>query len=351
MGSEREVELPTLAARPHLILPSRVDPTGQTGPTRGESRGPHFRRTSKGLFLPTTVTQTTEQRIVEAACVLPSYGGVTGWADLHWRGATRWFDGTLADGSLRPVSLATSGADVRPQRGISVSAERLDPRDLTEVDGIRVTTAERSTCFEMRYAASPRQAAMVLSMAAYYDLVSIEELAAYAARHSGWTGIPRCRAGAAFAEENCWSPMEVETVLTWRIDAELPRPLCNRPVFDRGGRHIGTPDLIDIEAGVVGQYHGALHLDGAQAAVDARAEELFRSVGLECFTLFAADRGNRARVVERMLAARSRARWEPESRRQWTVEYPPWWTPTHSVELRRALDPDQQRRFLRYRVA
>jgi hypothetical protein len=188
-------------------------------------------------------------------------------------------------------------------------------------------------------------------MAAYHDLVTIEELADYAASHNGWTGIPQCRKAIPFAEENCWSPTEFEMVWTWRVIADLPQPLCNRPLFDRSGHHIGTPDLVDVEAGVVGQYHGRHHLAEAQQSVDARAEELYRDFGLECFTLFASDRGNTARVVERMHAARSRAGWEAESRRRWTIAYPSWWIPTHTVELRRALTVDQRARMLGYRIA
>jgi hypothetical protein len=37
--------------------------------------------------VPADAEQTTEQRIVEAAAVLPAYGGVTGWAALRWLGA------------------------------------------------------------------------------------------------------------------------------------------------------------------------------------------------------------------------------------------------------------------------
>jgi hypothetical protein len=351
MARKSEVELETLEARPHLILPAHVDPTGERGPTRGESQGPYWRRTSCASYLPVIVELTTEQRILEAAWVLPAYGGVTGWAANHWMGGRRWNGGTGADGTPRDVWLAVGGDDIRPQPGIAVSAERLTPADLVVVDGISVTTAERSTCFEMRYAANPRRAAIVLSMAAYHDLVSVEELAAYAARHSGWTGIPNCRAAIPLAEENCWSPTEVEMVLVWRLDAELPRPLCNRPVFDLSGRHVGTPDLIDLEAGVVGQYHGGLHLAGGRAAVDGRLEERFRSLGLETFTMRAADRADPHLMAERMVASRRRARWEAESRRQWTVDYPSWWTPTHTVELRRALDPVEQERCLRYRAA
>jgi hypothetical protein len=203
----------------------------------------------------------------------------------------------------------------------------------------------------MRYARNEREAAVMLSMAAYYDLVSTEEMSEYAARHSGWTGIPRCRAGIPLAEENCWSPTEAEMVIIWRVDAELPRPLCNRPVFDRAGRHVGTPDLLDEEAGVVGQYEGSLHLLGPQRDVDVAAEEKYKRLGLECFTMRGSDRGHPDRMAERMLATRARARFEAESKRPWTVEYPPWWTPTHTVELRRALDADQRSRLLRYRAA
>jgi hypothetical protein len=344
-------ELWALEARPHVVLPCRVDPTGLRGPTRAEARGPGWRAASHGLYVPTWVQLTTEQRIAEASCSLPEFGGVTGWASLNWQSATRWFDGTNSDGTDRPVWLAVGGDDIRPQPGVEISAERLDPRDLVTVDGIALTSAVRSTCFEMRYARSARQAAVILSMAAYYDLVSIDELAEYAARHSGWTGIPQCRAGIPLAEENCWSPTEVEMVIVWRVDAELPRPLCNQPLFDLYGHHIGTPDLLDIEAGVVGQYEGGLHLAGAQRSIDERAEELYRDFGLECFTMLAADRASTGRMAARMHAARKRALWEAESRRRWTIEPPPWWTPTNTVELRRALDAEQQRRLLRYRAA
>jgi hypothetical protein len=249
------------------------------------------------------------------------------------------------------VVLAISGDNIRPQPGITVSEERLDPRDLTVVDGIRVTTPLRSVLFEMRYARDERQAAVELSMAAYHDLVSVDELCAYAGRHNGWTGIPQARAGGALAEENCWSPPEVEMALIWRIDAELPRALCNQPVFDRNGRHVGTPDLLDVEAGVVGQYEGSLHLHGAARDRDVEIEERYRAFGLECFTMRASDRAHPARVAARMRAARSRARWAAESTRAWTIKPPSWWIPTHTVELRRALTPEQRRLMLGYRAA
>lgn len=350
MTGQRRV-LPALEARPHLTLPVHRDRQGLTGPTPAETRGPHWRRTGHNNYVPADVEQTSEQRIVQAAAVLPPHGAVTGWAALHWEGATRWFSGLAADGGSIPVCLAIGGENIRPQPGILVSEERLDPRDIIVADGIRVTTAVRSTCFEMRYARDERHAGLVLSMAAYDDLVSRHEMAEYAWEHNGWTGVPQCRAGTALADENCWSPTEFEMAMIWQLDAGLPPPLLNRPVFDPAGNHVGTPDLLDVEAGVVGQYDGALHLTGSRRAKDIRAEGRYRDLGLECFTMTAADRPAPAVMAQRMLTTRRRARWEAESRRAWTVVPPPWWIPTHTVALRRALDEEQRRRFLGYRSA
>src|SRR6188508_2773999 len=120
MGSADRV--PRHPFRPHLSIPCRRDSTGRSGPTLDETRGANWRRCSWGMYLPTSVELTTEQRIVEASCCLPEYGGVTGWAALHWQKAERWFDGTAPDGSLLPVTLAVAGNDIRPQPGIQVSA-------------------------------------------------------------------------------------------------------------------------------------------------------------------------------------------------------------------------------------
>ena len=338
------------APRPGLFWPVKSDPAGVVGPTPKVARGPRWRTSSRGRFVPASVARTTEQRIVEAAAVLPEHGGVTGWAALHWQRA-RWFDGLGVQGSERPVWLVTAGDDIRAQQGIAISAERLDPRDLITIDGVRLTTAVRSTWFEMRYAETLRDAVRTLCMAAYDDLVSIKELDAYVYEHPGWTGTPQARAASSFADESCWSPMEVDMLIVWVVDADLPRPLCNRPIFDRRGNFIATPDLLDVEAGVVGEYEGPLHLERTQRSRDVRREELYRRHGLEYFTMLNDDRRNPSSMAERMHSTRARAAFTAESTRSWTVEPPSWWIPTHTVELRRALEPIHRERLLGYRAA
>ena len=175
--------------------PVRLDRTGHAGPTPQQARGRRWRKSSWGLFVPADVERTPEQRIVEAAAVLPHFGGVSGWAGLRWQGA-QWFDGVAADGTtLLPVTLATSEADIRGQAGFRVSAERLGPDELMLHDGLTITTAIRSVTFEMRYAANVRAAVVVADMAMYADLVSTGELAR-GRGEPGMDGMPPAPRGA-----------------------------------------------------------------------------------------------------------------------------------------------------------
>lgn len=339
---------PLAAARSRVVWPVRVDPSGASGPTRGQAHGRAWRRTSRGLYVPSEIDGAdVEQRIAEAAAVLPHIGGVTGWAGLRWAGGV-WFNGRRSD-LLKEVDLATCYQDIRSQHGYRVWQERLGPSELMTVDGLRMTTPVRCLFFAMRYAASLREAVECADMAAYSDICSIDEATAYALAHPGWTGVPQARDALRLAEENSWSPTETSLRMIWVLDAGLEAPLCNRPLFDRHGRHIGTPDLLDPASGTVAEYDGALHLLGSQRSEDSRRSERFRNHGLEPLHIVGADLSNRRVVAQRIHEARRRAKWERESRRSWTIEAPPWWRETHTVDLRRALARDDQERLLSYR--
>jgi len=330
-------------------MPVRVDPAGVTGPTPGQARGPRWRTTSRGLRVRIEVDDdVVEQRIVEAAAVLPRGGGVTGWAGLRWCGGY-WFDGLSSDGVTRlPVTLATGDSSIVAQPGFEISEEHLRPFDMSAVDGMPSTLPLRSVTYLMRHAEDWRDAVVALDMAAYNDLVSLEEVRAYKESLPAWTGIGQLRKGLQRGDENAWSPREVRTRLVWTEDAELPRPFTNRPVFDRGGRLIGTPDLLDEEAGVAVDYDGAVHLVGSQRRRDRDREEAFRGVGLEYLTVLAGDH-DVGRLAARMLRTRSRARFEAPTTRAWTIEPPRWWVPTWTVEQRRNLSERDRARLLAIR--
>ena len=113
--------------------------------------------------------------------------------------------------------------------------------------------------------------------------------------------------------------------LVWVIDARLPPPLCNKPLFDLRGKLLGYPDLFDPVAGVVGEYDGTDHTRQDRRKSDAAREELFRDHGLEYFDLVRGDLADTERVVRRMHGARSRAKFLPPDQRKWTLEPPAGW--------------------------
>lgn len=227
--------------------------------------------------MPATVDgETPLQRIVEASVRLKDGEGVTGWAGLSWLGG-RWFDGTTPAGPM-PVPLAVA-RHALAQPGIWPCQEYIRSGEVEVVDGLPVTHAARSVCFEMRHADDLVSAVIALDMAAYSDLVSIAEAWSYNDSLWTWTGVPQSRKAIALAEENSWSPRETAMRLLWGkwSDRHL---LCNVPVFDRSGRHLATPDLLDPEAGIAGEYDSGLHLLDAQRARDVRRESVLRSIGL-----------------------------------------------------------------------
>jgi hypothetical protein len=297
--------------------------------------------------VPSSTAETVEQRIAEAAAVLPAYGAVTGWAGLRWLGG-RWFDGTDSRGLL-PVTLALMDSSIRPQPGIEISEERLDPSQIHPHAGIRVTDATYAVLFEIRHASTDLMGVVAADMAAYSDLVSRAELAALVGECSGWDGIGRGRTVVELMSENAWSPAEVAMRAVWTVEAGMPRPLTNRPVFDLRGRHIGTPDLLDPVAGVAGEYDSALHLDRARRRRDVEREDAYRRVGLEPVVMVTGDLVDARQFIGRLRTAYARAAGTRVADRRWTIEYPDWWSPTETVELRRALTEGQRDRWLAYR--
>jgi hypothetical protein len=300
------------------------------------------------LYVPAAVERTAGQRIVEAAAVLREDEAVTGWAALHWVRAA-WFDGTV-DGT-QPLDVPlVARRHLIAQPGFAVNQEFLHPDEIDVVDGLPLTAAVRSVVFEMRYAARLGDAVVALDMACYSDQVSLAEVATHLARLGPVTGIQQARDALAQGEENSWSPQETRMRGVWTRRAGLARPLCNAPVFTTDGRHIGTPDFVDAELGLLGLYNGSDHLTLAGAASDLKQEAAYRDLGLEPVTMLASDWLDLDGFVERLHSAARRAR-STRGPRQWTVAPPEWWTPTHTVARRRALDAAERARVLRYRRA
>lgn len=317
--------------RPHgLVRPVPVDPTGRRGPTRGQAAGPRWRQTSWGRYVPAEVDDgVVEQRILEQAARLASYGAVTAWASLRWRGA-RHFEGTGYDGRRLGVPLV--GDKLRSCPRVTVTQEQLAPSEFAIVDGVPCTTVQRALFDELRRHTSYREAVVAAEMTFAARLISARLMGDYVAERPGWTGVPHVRKVLALAGEDCRSPQESRMRLVWMLDAGFARPLCNQPLFDLEGNLLGIPDLFDPEAGLIGEYQGADHKDGQRHRRDVAREELFRDHGLELFEIVGGDLRNRQAAAARMANARARARFLPPESRAWTLEPPEWYVVPESLD-------------------
>lgn len=313
---------PVCSFPPGIVRPVRAG--GVDGPTRKQARGRWWRLTTQGYYVPLDVDGSVpEQRVMEKSMLLPSAGAVTGWASLRYHGGG-FFDGLLPDGRTeRPVPLVVgTGQRRRPRDGVRWLQHALLPEEVCIRHGVACTTVERAVFDEIRLSDDVRQATVALDMAVAARLTSLERIGCYLDAHPHRAGVPLARAALGLADEGSRSPRECEMRLVWVLDAGLPRPLCNRDVYDvRTGRLLGVADLIDPEAGVVGEFDGAEHAGAGRRSRDAARDGAFRDHGLEVFRVTAVDLRDPARVVARAHAAYRRAASRTVTP-TWTLEPP-----------------------------
>jgi hypothetical protein len=111
-----------------------------------------------------------------------------------------------------------------------------------------------------------REAAVVIDMMAAAELMSLRQLASYLATMAGGRGVRQVRRALELSSEESLSPNETRLRLIWVVDAGLPMPLVNQPVFDLDGALLGIADLLDPVAGLGGG--GACDRSGHPATGD-----------------------------------------------------------------------------------
>lgn len=300
-----------------------------TGPTKAQARGPRWRTTSYGWYIPaTTDSRKVEQRILEHSVRVTKYGAVTGWASLRWQGAN-YFTGEEF-GHVIPVPiLRRTGGHFERETSANISRAELSPGEIVRVAGVDCTTPARAAFDEIVRCGDLRSAVVALDMTLAAGLLNLTEFTEYVGHKQAWTGVPRVREALGLGCAESRSPQESRMRLIWLLDAGLDPPLINRPVFDREGNLLGIPDLLDPASGVVGEYDGVDHKDARRHRRDVAREERYREHGLEYFTIVGGDMLDRGLCVDRMMAAQRRARRTPESTRRWTIDLPEWWRLRH----------------------
>ncbi len=124
---------------------------------------------------------------------------------------------------------------------------------------------------------------------------------------------------AGLADPMAASPQESWLRLVW-LQAGLPMPLVNVPVFDRDGVFVGKPDLLDPASGLAGEYEGDQHrTDATQWRTDVGRYRRFERLGLLVVRATAADRRNPAELIAALVRARRRGLARQRSSDGWSL--------------------------------
>lgn len=293
-----------------------------TDPTPAQLKGPDWRRSSQGLYVPAAVERTPGQRILEAAALLPAQGAVSGWGSAYWRGV-RLLDGAV---SIRtdPVLLCLGcRGHIRRRPGVRISREKLPADEVESVRGVSCATPLRTAFDGARLAVSATEAVVFVDMVLTAGLVTHSELVRYVHQRAGWKGVGQARRAVDLAVAGSRSPPETRLRLLWLLEAGLPAVLVNPPVFDLDGRLLGYPDALEPMSGAVLEYDGDGHRDLANHTRDNIREELFEAHGLTVMRATRLDLGGgRAALVTRMRRTHARAVDRDSRHDRWTLESP-----------------------------
>lgn len=127
------------------VRPERASTLLARGITARTLEGPHWRRTTHGLYVPADldppIADTPTQRIVQTAAILPPGAAIGGWAAAYASGV----DTLDGDRGREPVTvLLPPGLHRATQPGLRYVRAALHPREVQELAGIPFTRELRT---------------------------------------------------------------------------------------------------------------------------------------------------------------------------------------------------------------
>ena len=296
------------------------------GVTPGELAGPRWHTPSRGVQRPTgpvdhePLALLPGQRLYDVAELLPGGAAIGGWGAAYLLGA-RDLDGRGDSGvELEPVPVVLPPPLlVRARQGIVRWRSDLDAEDVVVVDGIPCTAPPR-TGFDLARRLPLRRGVVALDVLGRQVSVSPAAVLDYRHRHRRWRGVPRVDAAVSLADPRALSTGETRLRLLWVLDAGLPAPEVNPSIRGLDGFLLGMGDLLDPEAGMLGEYDGADHRELMAQAVDNAREEWLEDSGLIVVRAGSPDLwvDNRRRTVLRLQTAHRRGLGRDRSRDRWT---------------------------------
>ena len=189
---------------------------------------------------------------------------------------------------------------------------------MSMVHGIPCTSLVR-TAFDLARHRSLREGVVALDQLGRLLRLRPDAVLQYAEERRGWRGVPQVRQAVALTDPRALSTGETRLRLVWMLDALLPRPEVNADVYDLNGWFLGMGDLLDGEAGMLGEYDGGGHRDAERHTTDNAREEWLEDSGLIVVRATSIDVGReRRRTAARLVTAHRRGAGRDRSRDRWT---------------------------------
>jgi hypothetical protein len=238
-----------------------------------------YRAVLPNVYLPRHVEASLELRSEAAWLWSRRRGVIAGAAAAAMHGA-QW----IPDGV--PVELIYTNPRTPP--GVLTRRDNLLDNEIQIVEGIHVTTPER-TAFDIGRRGAIRSAVVRLDALARATGFKIEDVLGVAAGHPRSPGVRRLESALELVDAGAQSPRESYLRLLL-IDAGLPRPQTQIPVFGADGMPVAYLDLGWEDRMVAVEYDGDQHrTDRRQYVKDIRRLELLEEIGWSVVRVVAED--------------------------------------------------------------
>ena len=247
------------------------------GVTRRQLEGRAYRRVARGVYRAARVAESPEMILAAVQGILPPCFVFSG-------GTAAWLHG-LDLVPCDPVEVIVPEACwVRPRTRLSVVRTAVARSEIVCVRGVPATSILR-TMSDLGRRAPLVDAVVAIDEATHRGLVDKDELALFAAAHTGGKGIARLRAALDMAEPATESPMETRLRLLI-VMAGLPRPAVQVSLHHEG-RFLARPDLLYEAERLAIEYDGAIHRESL--VKDNRRQNRLVAAGYRLLRFTASD--------------------------------------------------------------
>lgn len=264
---------PTPCVPPELVgAPFHLHDALDAGLTRHQLESTCWIRLFRQMYVHRSVEVTDRVRFDALRRIVPPDAAVTGLTAAWLHGIWTPPPGTAVplQFGLPPTRGAFSVPDGAGRRLV------LDPGDVDEFHGVRVTTPER-TCFGLMTASTPTEAVVWAETFLSSGLTTRDGLRRYADERPHWPHVRKVRAALLRARLGARSPIQTRLRLVI-VDGGLPEPTwLNKRFYDADGTLLGECDM-GYDLPTVGdpwfgiEYDGAYHEDADQRVTDDRRE-------------------------------------------------------------------------------